>query len=105
MDPKRHYKNSDTKLKTLPKYFKMGIVVQPASEYFSGRLTKKERKSSLAEELFYDRERSGKSFGMALKWLLKLVTVTSRLIANFRHIFCTSKSFAFCKFGDGLQAV
>ncbi|XP_074319299.1 rRNA-processing protein fcf2-like [Silene latifolia] len=54
MDPKRHYKKSDTKLKTLPKYFQMGTVVEPASEYFSSRLTKKERKSTLAEELLND---------------------------------------------------
>ncbi|KAK9669949.1 hypothetical protein RND81_13G166300 [Saponaria officinalis] len=55
MDPKRHYKKSNTKLETLPKYFQMGTVVEPASEYFSGRLTKKERKGSLADELLNDR--------------------------------------------------
>ncbi|KAK9688797.1 hypothetical protein RND81_09G011600 [Saponaria officinalis] len=58
MDPKRHYKKSDTKLKTLPKYFQIGTVVEPASEYFSSRLTKKERKSSLADELLNDRSLS-----------------------------------------------
>lgn len=55
MDPKRHYKNGDSKSKTLPKYFQVGTVVESASEYFTGRLTKKERKATLADELLSDR--------------------------------------------------
>jgi hypothetical protein len=54
MDPKRHYKKGDSKSKTLPKYFQVGTVVESASEYFSGRLTKKERKATLADELLLD---------------------------------------------------
>ncbi|KAL2943590.1 rRNA-processing protein fcf2 [Bienertia sinuspersici] len=54
MDPKRHYKKSDTKSKTLPKYFQMGTVVESASDFYSGRLTKKERKSRIADELLSD---------------------------------------------------
>lgn len=56
MDPKRHYKKSGSKSKTLPKYFQVGTVIEPASEYYSGRLTKKERKTTLTEELFSDRK-------------------------------------------------
>lgn len=33
----------------------VGTVIEPASEYFSGRLTKKERKPTLADELLSDR--------------------------------------------------
>ncbi|RVX22105.1 rRNA-processing protein fcf2 [Vitis vinifera] len=51
IDPKRHYKKSDSKSKTLPKYFQVGTVIESASDFFSGRLTKKERKASLADEL------------------------------------------------------
>lgn len=54
MDPKRHYKKGDSKSKTLPKYFQVGTVVEPASEFFTGRLTKKERKATLADELLSD---------------------------------------------------
>ncbi|XP_059632037.1 rRNA-processing protein fcf2 [Cornus florida] len=54
MDPKRHYKKSDTKSKTLPKYFQVGTVIESASEFFTGRLTKKERKATLADELLSD---------------------------------------------------
>lgn len=54
MDPKRHYKKSDMKSKTLPKYFQIGTVVEHASEFYSARLTRKERKTSLADELLSD---------------------------------------------------
>ncbi|KAK9163799.1 hypothetical protein Syun_004701 [Stephania yunnanensis] len=54
IDPKRHYKKGDLKSKTLPKYFQVGIVIESASEFFSGRLTKKERKATLADELLSD---------------------------------------------------
>ncbi|KAF6175866.1 hypothetical protein GIB67_003354 [Kingdonia uniflora] len=54
MDPKRHYKKGDTKSKALPKYFQVGTVIESASDFYSGRLTKKERKQTLAEELLSD---------------------------------------------------
>ncbi|KAH0448150.1 hypothetical protein IEQ34_021950 [Dendrobium chrysotoxum] len=54
IDPKRHFKKGD-KSRGPPKYFQVGTVVEPASEFFSGRLTKKERKSTLADELLSDR--------------------------------------------------
>ncbi|CAN0907887.1 rRNA-processing protein fcf2 [Linum grandiflorum] len=52
IDPKRHYKKSD--LKVLPKYFQVGTVIESPMEYFSSRLTKKERKATLADELLAD---------------------------------------------------
>uniref|UniRef100_A0A5B6YKX3 Putative rRNA-processing protein fcf2-like n=1 Tax=Davidia involucrata TaxID=16924 RepID=A0A5B6YKX3_DAVIN len=54
IDPKRHYKKGDSKSKTLPKYFQIGTVIESASEFFTGRLTKKERKATLADELLSD---------------------------------------------------
>ncbi|KAI3991671.1 hypothetical protein MKX01_038069 [Papaver californicum] len=48
IDPKRHYKKGDSNSKELPKYF------QSPTDFHSGRLTKKERKRSIAEELFHD---------------------------------------------------
>ncbi|KAI0489383.1 hypothetical protein KFK09_029225 [Dendrobium nobile] len=53
IDPKRHFKKGD-KSRGPPKYFQVGTVVESASEFFSGRLTKKERKSTLADELLFD---------------------------------------------------
>ncbi|KAL5785733.1 hypothetical protein ACOSQ2_008125 [Xanthoceras sorbifolium] len=55
IDPKRHYKKGDSKSKTLPKYFQVGTVVESASDFFSSRLAKKERKATLADELLSDR--------------------------------------------------
>ncbi|KAK6156996.1 hypothetical protein DH2020_011244 [Rehmannia glutinosa] len=54
IDPKRHYKKGDSRSKTLPKYFQVGTVIESASEFFTGRLTKKERKATLADELLSD---------------------------------------------------
>eukprot|EP01018_Ginkgo_biloba_P037637 Gb_34113 [translate_table: standard] len=52
LDPKRHYKADDSK--GLPKYFQVGTVIEPASEFYSARLTKKERKATIADELLSD---------------------------------------------------
>ncbi|KAG6756893.1 hypothetical protein POTOM_037191 [Populus tomentosa] len=54
IDPKKHYKRGDSKSKELPKYFQVGTVVEPATDFYSGRLTKKERKVTIADELLYD---------------------------------------------------
>lgn len=55
MDPKRHFKRSG-KSKALPKYFQIGTVIEPASEFYSSRLTKKERKITLVDELLSDQK-------------------------------------------------
>ncbi|XP_050218763.1 rRNA-processing protein fcf2-like [Mercurialis annua] len=54
IDPKRHYKKSELKSKGLPKYFHVGTVIQSPTDFFSARLTKKERKPTLAEEIISD---------------------------------------------------
>ncbi|KAF5943165.1 hypothetical protein HYC85_020807 [Camellia sinensis] len=48
IDPKRHYKKGDSKSRTV------GTVIESASDFFTGRLTKKERKATLADELLSD---------------------------------------------------
>ncbi|KAL6912191.1 hypothetical protein ACP4OV_000996 [Aristida adscensionis] len=53
LDPKRHFKRGG-KSKDLPKYFQVGTVIAPASEFYSGRLTKKEQKTSLIDEVLAD---------------------------------------------------
>ncbi|KAF5752097.1 rRNA-processing protein fcf2-like [Tripterygium wilfordii] len=54
IDPKRHYKKGVSKSKVLPKYFQVGTVIESASDFFSDRLTKKERKATLADTLLSD---------------------------------------------------
>ncbi|KAL5568755.1 hypothetical protein UlMin_025330 [Ulmus minor] len=50
MDPKRHYKKTELK----SKYFQVGTVIESPLEFYSGRLKKKERKATFADELLSD---------------------------------------------------
>lgn len=54
LDPKHFYKKND--LKALPKYFQIGKVVDSPLDYYSGRLTNKERKKTIVDELMADAE-------------------------------------------------
>jgi len=53
--PKKFSKSGNKKLVT-PKYFQIGTVVSGPTDFYSGRLTNKERKSSLAEEILGNQE-------------------------------------------------
>ncbi|KAG0584994.1 hypothetical protein KC19_3G249400 [Ceratodon purpureus] len=48
IDPKQHYKKNDTK--GVPKFFQVGRYVEGPTEFYSSRLTKKERKETFADE-------------------------------------------------------
>jgi len=50
LDPKRFYKSADKNHKIV----QMGTVIEGASEFYSSRLTKKQRRSNLTEELMAD---------------------------------------------------
>ncbi|KAL4423878.1 hypothetical protein ABPG75_001179 [Micractinium tetrahymenae] len=52
LDPKAHYKKLDAT--KFPKYFQMGTVVESAADFYSARLTKKQRKRTLTEEVMAD---------------------------------------------------
>lgn len=54
LDRKRHYKK--TNQKESPKYFQMGTVIEGPTEFFSARLTKKERKQTIVDELMANEE-------------------------------------------------
>lgn len=54
LDPKHFYKKND--LKTIPKYFQIGKVMDSHLDYYSGRITKKERKRTIVDELMADAE-------------------------------------------------
>ncbi|KAL1923922.1 uncharacterized protein VTP21DRAFT_6957 [Calcarisporiella thermophila] len=53
LDPKRHYKKAD---KTSPAYFQVGTVIEGSAEFYSSRLTRKERKRTILEEVMGDTE-------------------------------------------------
>ncbi|KAB0802654.1 hypothetical protein PPYR_04840 [Photinus pyralis] len=54
LDPKRFYKKND--LSVLPKYFQIGKVMDSPLEFYNNRLTKKEKKETLVDELLADAE-------------------------------------------------
>uniref|UniRef100_A0A915EFF7 Fcf2 pre-rRNA processing C-terminal domain-containing protein n=1 Tax=Ditylenchus dipsaci TaxID=166011 RepID=A0A915EFF7_9BILA len=54
LDPKTHYRRADRDV--LPKYFEVGKIVEGKADYYSSRMTKKERKRTIAEELMNDHE-------------------------------------------------
>ncbi|XP_068694994.1 uncharacterized protein [Montipora foliosa] len=54
LDKKRHYKKNDTK--ALPKYFQIGTIVEGSADFYSSRIPKRQRKSTLIDELLSDAE-------------------------------------------------
>ncbi|KAK6459791.1 Fcf2 pre-rRNA processing-domain-containing protein [Scheffersomyces xylosifermentans] len=51
LDPKRHYKKEKW---SIPKYFQMGTIVEGNTEFYSARLSRKQRGSTLVEEILHD---------------------------------------------------
>ncbi|KAI9677579.1 MAG: hypothetical protein M1817_006533 [Caeruleum heppii] len=52
LDPKRHYKKSGSSKKSFaPEFSQVGTIIEGPTEYFSGRITKKERKQTFVEEV------------------------------------------------------
>lgn len=53
LDPKRHYKKDKWQV---PDRFSIGTIVEDKTEFFSSRLTKKQRKSTILESLMADKD-------------------------------------------------
>jgi len=53
LDPKRRYKRMPNKI---PKVFQIGRVIAGAGDFYSGRLSMRERKGTLVDELLADRQ-------------------------------------------------
>lgn len=49
LDPKRHYKKENGKAK-IPEFSQVGTIIQGPTEFFSGRIAKKDRKKNFVEE-------------------------------------------------------
>jgi len=54
LNPKHFYKKND--IKALPKHFHVGKVMDSSMDFYSSRLTKKERKKTIVDELMADAE-------------------------------------------------
>ncbi|KAJ5752338.1 Fcf2 pre-rRNA processing [Penicillium odoratum] len=56
LDPKRHYKKENGKAK-LPEFSQVGTIIEGPTEFFSGRIAKKDRKKTfVAEAMAIERE-------------------------------------------------
>ncbi|ESO05734.1 hypothetical protein HELRODRAFT_77508, partial [Helobdella robusta] len=56
LDPKHFYKKTDARPGVLPKFFQTGTVVETSADFYSDRIPKKERKTTLVDELLHDAE-------------------------------------------------
>lgn len=54
LDTKTFYKKND--IQQLPKYFEVGTVVDNATDFYSDRIPKKQRKQTLVDELLADEQ-------------------------------------------------
>jgi hypothetical protein len=59
LDPKRHYKKEDKRAAAFPKFFQFGTIVNNAADFYSGRLTRKEQKAGIVEEVLADKDTKG----------------------------------------------
>jgi len=59
LDPKRHYKKSDAK-SDVPAFSQVGAIIEGPTEFYSSRLTKKDRKQTFVEQVLSQEERTGK---------------------------------------------
>ncbi|KAF3403625.1 rRNA-processing protein fcf2 [Penicillium rolfsii] len=50
LDPKRHYKKENGKAK-IPEFSQVGTIIEGPTEFFSGRIVKKDRKKNFVEEV------------------------------------------------------
>lgn len=60
LDPKRHYKKEASKPQ-VPEYSQVGTIIEGPTEYFSSRLSNKDRKRTLVEETL-QREKTTQRF-------------------------------------------
>ncbi|KAG0232448.1 hypothetical protein BGW42_008166 [Actinomortierella wolfii] len=54
LDPKRFYKREEKGKPKFPKYFQVGTVIEGNTEFYSSRLTKKERATTITGEVMKD---------------------------------------------------
>jgi hypothetical protein len=60
LDPKRHYKKENGKAYP-PKYSQVGTIIEGPTEFFSGRIARKDRKKTFVEEVI-SQERETRRF-------------------------------------------
>lgn len=51
LDPHRHYKKDNSSKNHVPEYSQVGTIIEGPTEFFSGRLSNKDRKRTFVEEV------------------------------------------------------
>jgi hypothetical protein len=59
LDPKRFYKKDSSKPQ-IPEFSQVGTIIEGPTEYFTGRLSNKERKRTLVEEILAGEKETGR---------------------------------------------
>lgn len=59
LDPKRHYRKETGKSQA-PEFSQIGTIIEGPTEFYSARLTKKERKKTLVDEILEAERESGR---------------------------------------------
>ncbi|EPE34062.1 hypothetical protein GLAREA_07075 [Glarea lozoyensis ATCC 20868] len=59
LDPKRFYKKESSKA-SVPEFSQVGTIIEGPTEFFTARLTNKERKRTLVEEVLQSEKHSGR---------------------------------------------
>jgi hypothetical protein len=59
LDPKRHYKKDNSK-NDIPAFSQVGTIVEGATEFYSSRLNKRDRKQTILEEVISQEQESGR---------------------------------------------
>jgi len=54
LDPKRFYKRAEKGKPRFPKYFQVGTIIEGNTEFYSSRLSKKERATTITGEVMKD---------------------------------------------------
>ncbi|KAH7390573.1 rRNA-processing protein FCF2 [Pyrenochaeta sp. MPI-SDFR-AT-0127] len=59
LDPKRHYKKDNSR-NDVPAFSQVGTIIEGATEFYSSRLNKKDRKQTILEEIVTQEQDSGR---------------------------------------------
>lgn len=59
LDPKRHYKKDNSK-NDVPAFSQVGTIIEGATEFYSSRVNKKDRKQTILEEVIAQEQDSGR---------------------------------------------
>lgn len=58
LDPKRHYKKDNSRKSEIPEFSQIGTIIEGPTEYFTARLSNKERKRTFVDDVLAGEKQS-----------------------------------------------